>query len=115
MILRQHPIDRPIKGRALAAQVRLPYRTTGELAAFLTCEGTPIGCDSGRGYYWARVPEDMDPKIHELDARIIGNATHRKGAKKVRRRLEREQGIERPRTQLPIVLSEQQLETDVHS
>ena len=102
MLIRQHSIDHPIKGPDLAKEVHLSYATMRELAALLTCEGWPIGADTARGYYWAKNPEDMDPKIHQLNSRIIGIAKHWRGAKRVRRKLESRST--RPRTQMALEL-----------
>lgn len=89
LLLKQYSIDKSIKGPLLAAKLGIRYVTMRELAAYLTSEGLPIGSDTKHGYYWARTPEEMDPKIHQLESRIVGNARHLKGAKKAKRLLER--------------------------
>lgn len=103
-VLQDHPITHPIKAGPLAKEVGgLCGRTVGELASYLTCEGLPIGCDSSRGYYWCTQAEHMDPKIKELQSRIVGNATHLKGAKKAKRLLEAKE--KRPRVQIDLEFS----------
>ena len=103
MLLRQYSIDKPIKGKELAEMVDIPYVSMRKLAAHLTCQGFPIGSDTERGYYWARTPEEMDPKIHHLNSRIVGNALHLKGAQRAKRLLE--SASTEPRTQLALDLA----------
>lgn len=110
MILQGYSIDSAINGPELAAKVGISYRALQDLAAILTCEGLPIGSDCDHGYYWARTPEEMEPKIHQLQSRIVGNAKHLKGAKRAQRLLERKLGIERPKTQLKLILLKRQME-----
>lgn len=86
-VIKQYSIDNPIVGTPLADKVGLPYASMRELAARLTCEGFRIGSDPGRGFYWARTAEEMQPKIHHLQSRVVGIARHLNAAKKIQRLL----------------------------
>ena len=104
MLLKQHPIDKPIKGPKLAAKLGIDYDSMRELAAYLTgLEEIEIGSDNRRGFYWAFKPEDMDPKIEQLESRAIANLRHRKGARRAKRRLEQMLGVKRPQMDLGLV------------
>lgn len=61
--------DNPVLSRTIELGMRIGGVTVREMVSHLRVEGNPVG-SSGKGYFWASKPEELQETVDHLRARI---------------------------------------------